>query len=746
MGRDIWGVRIGVDSKDETVCIQCANRKSLSATKAIRDINKVLTSQSGKPDVFKLVCASPVSAKSRDKIKNHAKKNGIKQCEILSGSEFEENIRSWCESLLARFVNGETFPDSADDLKQFAQSLQGPCNVPHPPPPHFVQPGPAWKKLQDATASAPQSVTKRQVIVLYGLHGTGKTQAGCALAWEKRSDYSAILWVRGDSKEVLRSSFGGLCDLTALDLTEQNEGELDKRSTAVRRWLKEHSGWLLVADNMDNKEVRDALFEFIPPSFQGTVLATSCLSDWPPTCNRIEFGIWNPSLCADFFRKRLGITDADMPIAGTIGNLLGGLPIALEQAAAYIEQTRTPLQVYLPKLVADINLELRRHASGSTNYPASFAAVLMQSLLKLSPDSRFLLQLASFLAPEGQLINIYKTIAAHSSPDRIRSHGIQCPLLNPEADVIELNRWSLVRQRGSCFDIHPLVQSVVRDNLTPSEREHRLTVIGRLFFAPFGGVASPTESSNWGVWRAVFPHMETFIAHIRIRGDRRALGYLLNQLGLFLESQGLHKKAVANLKEAVEVSKATFGTDHPDTAAALNNLGELLTQTGRPAEAKLFLRDAIAILDRHKALVPHGESSCWNNLGLCRRALGQRKLAEKAFRKSVALDSMRNGNDDDICLVHQNNLAMLLDDDVKQTEEAEELYRNVISKMKDEVRLAAALTNLGALLYRTKRAAEAIGVLERAARILLKYFPPNHPAIEKTILHLTVARRKASSG
>ena len=114
--------------------------------------------------------------------------------------------------------------------------------------------------------------------------------------------------------------------------------------------------------------------------------------------------------------------------------------------------------------------------------------------------------------------------------------------------------------------------------------------------------------------------------------------------------------------------------------------------------------------------------------------------------KSVALDSMRNGNDDDICLVHQNNLAMLLDDDVKQTEEAEELYRNVISKMKDEVRLAAALTNLGALLYRTKRAAEAIGVLERAARILLKYFPPNHPAIEKTILHLTVARRKASSG
>jgi len=88
---------------------------------------------------------------------------------------------------------------------------------------------------------------------------------------------------------------------------------------------------------------------------------------------------------------------------------------------------------------------------------------------------------------------------------------------------------------------------------------------------------------------------------------------------------------------------------------------------------------------------------------------------------------------------------MLLDDVPDKREEAEHLYRNIVAKVKDEVRLATTLTNLGALLYRTGRASEAIVMLEKAVALLLKYFPPTHPETKLTANHLAVARKKISA-
>jgi hypothetical protein len=87
----------------------------------MRDIEKVLTSPNGKPDVFRFVCAASVSAKARDKIKAHGKTKGIFNCDIWSGEEFEERLRSCCESLLKRFVEGESFPDEPKELRKFTE-------------------------------------------------------------------------------------------------------------------------------------------------------------------------------------------------------------------------------------------------------------------------------------------------------------------------------------------------------------------------------------------------------------------------------------------------------------------------------------------------------------------------------------------------------------------------------------------------------------------------------------------------
>jgi len=120
LGRDIWGIRDDDTNDGESVCVQCVNRKILTFAKAEADISKVLKATLGVPKRFRIVARSSVSAELRDKIKKHATSNGVNHCDIWSGSEFEEFLRHGAESLLKRFIDGETFPDAAPDLIEFA--------------------------------------------------------------------------------------------------------------------------------------------------------------------------------------------------------------------------------------------------------------------------------------------------------------------------------------------------------------------------------------------------------------------------------------------------------------------------------------------------------------------------------------------------------------------------------------------------------------------------------------------------
>ena len=118
LGRDIWGER----ETGGSLCIQCVNRKTTAATKITRDLDQIVRAPGGIPDTVLVVCASSVSAKLRDKVKEHAHNKGIAQCDIWSGHEFEERLRRDAENLLKRFIEGETFPDDPEDLRRLTDS------------------------------------------------------------------------------------------------------------------------------------------------------------------------------------------------------------------------------------------------------------------------------------------------------------------------------------------------------------------------------------------------------------------------------------------------------------------------------------------------------------------------------------------------------------------------------------------------------------------------------------------------
>ena len=128
------------------------------------------------------------------------------------------------------------------------------------------------------------------------------------------------------------------------------------------------AGWLVVFDNAPD---RAAVEPFVPPAGPGRVLITTQNQHWPPG-QALDVPVLDVEVAAGFLVNRTG--DPDRAAARVLAAELGGLPLALEQAAAYMQATGTTLARYLPLFRArQADLLARGEASG---HPADVAATL----------------------------------------------------------------------------------------------------------------------------------------------------------------------------------------------------------------------------------------------------------------------------------------------------------------------------------------------------------------------------------
>ena len=181
-----------------------------------------------------------------------------------------------------------------------------------------------------------------------------------------------------------------------------------------------------------------------------------------------------PEVAADFLVNRTG--DPDRAAARELAAELGGLPLALEQAAAYMQATGTTLAGYLPLFRArQADLLARGEAAG---HPADVAATLGLALSRLAdeaPAAAGLLRLLAFLAPEPvplALLLADEQAAGLLGPEVAAAVG---PLLgDPVAAgdaVAALRRYSLVTPAGDGLVlVHRLVQAITRAQLTGGGR------------------------------------------------------------------------------------------------------------------------------------------------------------------------------------------------------------------------------------------------------------------------------------
>jgi hypothetical protein len=181
---------------------------------------------------------------------------------------------------------------------------------------------------------------------IHGLGGVGKTRLAVEYAWRHASDYNnnALLFLSARSPFDLRANLAELCRPLVLNLPEWNQPEEMHRLVAVLRWLSEHTGWLLILDNVDTPEAAAEVEKTLPQLQGGDVIITSRVADWSVAVQPVELDVLAEREAAAFLlertesRRQKMLTDSED--AAAVARDLGGLALALEQGGAYIAKMR----------------------------------------------------------------------------------------------------------------------------------------------------------------------------------------------------------------------------------------------------------------------------------------------------------------------------------------------------------------------------------------------------------------------
>jgi nucleoside phosphorylase len=199
-------------------------------------------------------------------------------------------------------------------------------------------------ETDQATAfSQPQAIS--------GLGGIGKTQIVVEYAYRHAQDYEVVLWAHAESTEVLAASYATIATQLRLSVTLANKREMTIE--AVKTWLQTHHQWLLILDNADDLDV---LPPFLPPTPGGHILITTRAQSTGRLARRLDVEVLDQDTGALLLLRRAGMllpdapshltSDSDLTLAHAITQELGGLPLALDQAGAYIEETASSLEDY----------------------------------------------------------------------------------------------------------------------------------------------------------------------------------------------------------------------------------------------------------------------------------------------------------------------------------------------------------------------------------------------------------------
>ncbi len=603
-------------------------------------------------------------------------------------------------------------------------------------------------RLLDEIEAALDDDTRRPgAVALTGLAGIGKTELALELAHRRLRDSRVAWWIAAEDPAGTAAGLGALA--AALGIAPFERGE-DTRA-ALWTELDRSPGWILVFDNADEPAV---LEPFLPAARHGDVVITSRNPAWRRLARPLPVTPLARTESVAYVTARTagagqGDTEDD---AAELAELLGDLPLALEQASAYIEQTGMSVPDYVRLFRERHAALLLRDAFSSGPTVATTWGLAFDRLRERSAGAAALLETIAFLSPDAIAV------------------GMLAPLAGDELDLqdvlAELLRLSLVDRDSGVLRIHRLVQDVVRARMTGQVRHARLAAAARICVAREGAdahllsVAAHAESlgtvpaglvdalgalARRYTDRALYPAAE-HVLRVALRlqdGDRDPVvrGELTCRLGEVLDAAGRLGPALELHRRAVGILSAVVAPDVLVLAHAYNRLGHVLNCAD----------DAPAAIDAHRrALATLGDADRDDlaapvlvDLGYTLWGTGRLDEAAEAFHRGRA-ELERHGFREHRDWAHATAGLGLVEQDAGRVAVAVDLQRTAIAAFTrvcgpDHPDTAQALDKLGYALRLQGRAREAVDAHRRAVRLLERVLGADDSRVAMALTNLGLA-------
>ncbi|KAH7207407.1 hypothetical protein DER44DRAFT_810960 [Fusarium oxysporum] len=574
-----------------------------------------------------------------------------------------------------------------------------------------------------------------QKMALVGLGGVGKTQIALRFAYqikEKRPEYS-IFWVPVLSAETAEHAYEDIAKKLGLQKSSEDE---DVKDLVCQHLSSDKAGkWLFIVDNADEEELilgtadKAGLEEYLPQSDHGIFLLTTRsgqVADEFAQADVIYIEQMDQEEATNFFEKSLVQKHLlrDKVATGELLAYLTFLPLAITQAAAYLNRNRAPIRTYLGLLRNAENHDTRvleREFRDNTRYKGSQNAIgttWIVSFRQIQKSDHLAVDLLSFMS----------CIEPKAIPQSMLPDAKQDEL---EWAIGTLCSYSFLirRKEKDVFDMHSLVHTATRGWLEKQDREREVLNNATCHLA----ARFPTEEdAHYDLRREYLPHAMRLLS--RNYEDKTVETYqLFKKAGDSFDTDRRFKEVIKCFEEVCQWRQSL----HPETdhirLTSEHELARAYLNDRRIKEAIKMFEHVVAVqketLDEkdYKRLISEHE--------LARAYLEDRRIEDaiKMFEHVVAVEKEILDEKDHKRLTSEHELARAYLDD-RRIKEAIEMFEHVVavrketldekdhSRLTSEHALARAYLNDG-------RIEDAIEMLEHVVAMLAEDDPSRQLSI-----------------
>jgi TIR domain/NB-ARC domain len=318
--------------------------------------------------------------------------------------------------------------------------------------PHFIGRGPDLKKLTRALAAG-AAVTVHSV---HGMGGVGKTQLATEYAHAHATDYDLVWWIAAEEPASIPDQFTALAARLGLDPVADPKA----LQALVHDRLRSVPGWLLIFDNADRAtDIRPWLSTGpLPPGIRGHVIVTTRRGGFAAMGRVLDLDVIAVPDAVRMLRAR--VPDLGQQTAKLIAEELGRLPLALEQAAAWLDRSQMPGEEYLELLRSrGADLYARGQVHDRPDTIATLWEISVGRITAENPAAVQLLGVCAYLAPEPVPLDLF-TAHADLLPEPLSSAAADRLAFSDAIAV--LVDYSLAKRTPAGLQLHRLVQATIR--------------------------------------------------------------------------------------------------------------------------------------------------------------------------------------------------------------------------------------------------------------------------------------------